>query len=165
MHPVEDERFMQRALMLAAAAAEAGEVPVGAVLVRDGLVVGEGRNQPISSCDPTAHAEIVALRSAAAACGNYRLPGTTLYVTIEPCTMCVGALIHARVARVVFGAAEPKAGALVSNLQLAEAPHWNHHLEVVGGLCAHEATDLMQSFFRRRRRAQARQAKPGDDAT
>jgi tRNA(adenine34) deaminase len=151
----DDELFMQRALMLAAAAAEAGEVPVGAVLVRHGAVLGEGYNQPIARCDPTAHAEIVALRAAAAACGNYRLPETTLYVTIEPCTMCIGALMHARVARIVFGATEPKAGALVSNLQLAQAQHWNHQLEVVGGVCAYASTELMQAFFRGRR-AQAR---------
>jgi tRNA(adenine34) deaminase len=146
-----DEHFMRRALILAAAAAEAGEVPVGAVLVQGGQVVGEGFNQPISHCDPTAHAEIVALRAAAAARGNYRLPDTTLYVTIEPCTMCVGALVHARVARVVFGAPEPKAGALVSQLQLAQAPHWNHRLEFTGGVCADAAAELMQNFFRQRR--------------
>lgn len=160
MHPFDDQVFMQRALELAGVAAQAGEVPVGAVLVREGAVVGEGYNQPISGCDPTAHAEIVALRAAATGCGNYRLPGTTLYVTIEPCTMCVGALIHARVERVVFGAPEPKAGALVSNLRLAEARHWNHHLAIEGGLCADAAMALMQQFFRERR-AQARR---GDDA-
>lgn len=142
---------MQRALALAAIGAAAGEVPVGAVLVRDGQVVGEGYNQPISGCDPTAHAEIVALRAASSHCANYRLPDTTLYVTIEPCTMCVGALIHARVARLVFGATEPKAGALVSNLRLAEAQHWNHRLEVVSGVCADAAMELMQKFFRERR--------------
>lgn len=147
----EDLVFMQRALELAAVAARAGEVPVGAVLVRDGVVVGEGYNQPISGCDPTAHAEIMALRAAAIGCGNYRLPGTTLYVTIEPCTMCVGALIHARVERVIFGAPEPKAGALVSNLHLAEAQHWNHQFAVAGGLCAEAAAELMQQFFRERR--------------
>lgn len=151
MQAGEDQVFMQRALELAAVAARAGEVPVGAVLVRDGVVVGEGYNQPISRCDPTAHAEIVALRAAAIGCGNYRLPGTTLYVTIEPCTMCVGALIHARVERVIFGAPEPKAGALVSNLHLAEAQHWNHQLAIVGGLCADVAAELMQRFFRERR--------------
>lgn len=147
----EDHVFMQRALELAAVAARAGEVPVGAVLVRDGVVVGEGYNQPISGCDPTAHAEIMALRAAAIGCGNYRLPGTTLYVTIEPCTMCVGALIHARVERVIFGAPEPKAGALVSNLHLAEAQHWNHQFVVAGGLYAEAAAELMQQFFRERR--------------
>lgn len=148
---------MRRALALAAVGAAAGEVPVGAVLVRNGIAVGEGYNKPISACDPTAHAEIVALRAAASQCGNYRLPGTTLYVTIEPCTMCVGALIHARVARLVFGATEPKAGALVSNLCLAEAQHWNHRLEIAGGLCADAATELIQKFFRERRASARRQ--------
>jgi tRNA(adenine34) deaminase len=155
MTPSEDILFMQRALALAASAAGEGEVPVGAVLVRDGLVIGEGYNQPISRCDPTAHAEIVALRAASVAEANYRLPGTTLYVTIEPCTMCVGALMHARVARVVFGAPEPKAGSLVSNLQLSQAQHWNHRIEVCGGVCGDAAAELMQNFFRGRR-AQAR---------
>lgn len=151
MSSAEDTAFMRRALDLAAAGARAGEVPVGALLVRGGIVLGEGYNQPIARCDPTAHAEIVALRAAAAACNNYRLPETTLYVTIEPCTMCVGALMHARVGRVVFGAPEPKAGSLVSNLQLSQAQHWNHRLEVCGGVCAEAAAELMQNFFRERR--------------
>lgn len=146
-----DDKFMRRALGLAELAARAGEVPVGALLVRDGIVLGEGFNQPISLCDATAHAEILALRAASLACRNYRLPDTTLYVTIEPCTMCVGALVHARVARVVFGATEPKAGALVSNLQLMQASHWNHRPAIVGGVCAAEAGELMQRFFRERR--------------
>lgn len=123
---VDDGHYMRIALELAASAAAAGEVPVGAVVVRDGQVIGRGWNRPISTCDATAHAEVVALREASLACGNYRLPGATLYVTIEPCTMCVGAMIHARIDRVVFGAPEPKAGALISQLQLTTAGHWNH---------------------------------------
>jgi tRNA(adenine34) deaminase len=154
----DDQTFMQRALALAELAAQRGEVPVGALVVRDGVVLGEAYNQPIGLKDATAHAEILALRAASQVCQNYRLPGTTLYVTIEPCTMCVGALMHARVARVVFGALEPKAGALQSRLQLAQAAHWNHQIEVTGGVCEAEAKQLMQDFFLRRREA-ARLAK------
>ena len=153
----EDLVHMRRALELAATGARAGEVPVGAVLVRNGTVLAEAYNQPIGRCDPTAHAEIVALRAAAQSCGNYRLAGATLYVTIEPCTMCVGALVHARVGRIVFGAAEPKAGALVSHLHLLQAPHWNHYPQLLGGLCASEASDLMRDFFRGRRARSASQ--------
>jgi tRNA(adenine34) deaminase len=142
---------MRIALELAAEAAAAGEVPVGAVVVRDGEVLGRGWNRPISTCDATAHAEIVALRDASGVCGNYRLPDATVYVTIEPCTMCVGAMIHARIGRVVFGAPEPKAGALVSRLQLAQAEHWNHRLMVEGNVCAAEAAELMRRFFQQRR--------------
>lgn len=157
----EDDVYMRMALDLAAQAAAAGEVPVGAVVVRDGEVLGQGWNRPISTCDATAHAEIVALREASRACGNYRLPGATLYVTIEPCTMCVGAMIHARVERVVFGAPEPKAGALVSQLNLTEANHWNHRLQVVGNVCAAEAAEIMRAFFQMRRE-QARADKAGN---
>lgn len=142
---------MARALVLAQQAADLGEVPVGAVLVSAGKVVAEAYNQPITACDATAHAEILALRQAGAELGNYRLPGATLYVTIEPCTMCVGALVHARVARVVFGATEPKAGALVSQMQLMALAHWNHRLEVTGGVQAQPAAALMQAFFKMRR--------------
>ena len=116
----EDERFMTRALALARQAANAGEVPVGAVLVRDGVVVAEGRNQPIGGCDPTAHAEIVCLRAAGAEEQNYRLPGTTLYVTLEPCAMCAGALVNARVGQLVYGADDPKAGAVTSRFELLD---------------------------------------------
>lgn len=147
----DDDCYMRMAIDLAAQAAAAGEVPVGAVLVRDGKVIGHGWNRPISTCDATAHAEIVALREASRTCGNYRLPGATLYVTIEPCTMCVGAMIHARIERVVFGAPEPKAGALVSQLNLAEANHWNHRLQVTGNVCAAEAAEIMRAFFQMRR--------------
>lgn len=146
-----DELYMQRALHLAQQAAALGEVPVGAVLVRDGAVIGEGYNRPISSNDPTAHAEVVALRDAASRTGNYRLPGVTLYVTIEPCTMCVGALVHARVARVVYGAPEPKAGVVSSNLQLLDAPHFNHRVCYEGGVLQDECSLLISEFFRARR--------------
>lgn len=142
---------MREALTLAAAAAAAGEVPVGAVVVRDGEVIGRGRNQPIAAHDPTAHAEVLALRDAAARVGNYRLPGATLYVTLEPCLMCVGALMHARVATVVYGALEPKAGAMESTQRAHEHQALNHRVTVVSGVLAAESRDLLQSFFQRRR--------------
>jgi tRNA(adenine34) deaminase len=151
MAQTDDEIFMRRALELAAEAAMAGEVPVGAVLVRDGSIIGEGWNSPISRCDPTAHAEVLALRDAALRVGNYRLPGSTLYVTIEPCTMCAGALVHARVARVVYGAAEPKAGVAASNLMLFDAPHFNHRVSFERGVLQTECSVLMSEFFRARR--------------
>lgn len=147
----QDQHWMQRALVLARQAADAGEVPVGAVLVREGQLIGEGWNQPILARDPTAHAEIVALRAAARAAGNYRLPGSTLYVTIEPCAMCAGALVHARIARLVFGAREPRAGAVASNLGLLEAPFLNHRVVWEEGDCAAESAVLLQDFFRARR--------------
>lgn len=147
----EDDHWMQRALALAKQAGEAGEVPVGAVLVRDGLLLGEGWNQPIRAHDPTAHAEIVALRAAAQATANYRLPRSTLYVTIEPCAMCAGALVHARVGRLVFGAREPRAGAVASNACLLEAPFINHRVVWEEGICAVQAASLLQAFFRARR--------------
>lgn len=146
-----DHYFMLHALGLAERAAEYGEVPVGAVLVQENQIIAEGWNQPIRTCDATAHAEIMALREGGQRQGNYRLPDTTLYVTIEPCTMCVGAIIHARVSRVVFGATEPKGGALVSQLQLLEQPHWNHRLQFEGGIEAERASALMQAFFKMRR--------------
>ncbi len=147
----EDIHWMRRALALAAEAAGAGEVPVGAVLVRGGESLGEGSNRPLSACDPTAHAEIVALRAASAAAGNYRLPGSTLFVTIEPCAMCAGALVHARVERLVFAAREPKAGVVESNLRFLEAPFLNHRVRWDEGPLGDEATALMQAFFRSRR--------------
>ncbi|WP_226703178.1 tRNA adenosine(34) deaminase TadA [Microbulbifer elongatus] len=143
--------FMQQALALAAKGAELGEVPVGALVVLDGEVIGEGFNQPISASDPSAHAEVKALRAAAAHQGNYRLPGATLYVTIEPCTMCFGTLIHARIARLVYGAAEPRAGVVVSQLQLAEKTFFNHKIEVEGGVLAEDAGALVRDFFKKRR--------------
>jgi tRNA(adenine34) deaminase len=146
-----DLKFMQRALVLADQAAEQGEVPVGAVLVLDGEIVGEGQNQVISASDPTAHAECVALRNASMALANYRLPGSTLYVTLEPCTMCVGALVHARVSRLVFAAREPRAGAVCSRAQVLEADYYNHKVDWEEGLLAEESATRLQEFFRRRR--------------
>ena len=142
---------MRRALEEAGRAREAGEVPVGAVLVIDGAIAGTGFNQPISASDPTAHAEILALRAAALRAGNYRLTGSTLYVTIEPCLMCVGAMVHARVGTVVFGAAEPKAGALVSMTRAHELPNLNHKLQIEAGVLEEECRALMQGFFQSRR--------------
>ena len=146
-----DQQWMQRALELAAAAAAADEVPVGAVLVRDEEVLGEGFNQVISTSDPTAHAENVALRQAAARLGNYRLPGSTLYVTLEPCTMCVGTLIHARVARLVFATREPRAGVVCSQASMLDQVFYNHQIIWEEGVLAEESADLLQAFFRARR--------------
>ena len=142
---------MRLALDEAASASLAGEVPVGAVVVLDGRPIGSGFNQPISSVDPTAHAEVVALRAASRAVGNYRLPGSVLYVTVEPCLMCVGAMIHARVAHVVFGAPEPKAGALMSTCRAHETPGLNHHLQVTGGVLEEDCRRMIQRFFEGRR--------------
>src|SRR5438105_187413 len=142
---------MEAALGQAALAREAGEVPIGAVVVLDGLIVGRGFNQPIRAGDPTAHAEIVALRDAAQRVGNYRLTGATLCVTIEPCLMCVGALVHARIGTLVFGATEPKSGAVVSSVRGGELPGLNHRFEVVSGVREVECRELMQAFFRDRR--------------
>lgn len=147
----DDPDYMARALTLARAAGEMGEVPVGAVLVKDGVVVGEGHNHPLGSRDPTAHAEILALRDAGQRLGNYRLPGTVLYVTLEPCCMCVGALIHARVQRVVFGAFDAKTGALGGALDLAAHGSHNHRLQVLGGVMEREAAEMLRAFFRERR--------------
>lgn len=142
---------MTRALALAAEAEAQGEVPVGAVVVIGGEVVGEGFNQPIASGDPTAHAEIVAMRQACARMKNYRLSGATLVVTVEPCLMCVGAMIHARIGTVVYGAPEPRAGALGSAIAAHETPGLNHRIAVVGGVRADECRALMQAFFKDRR--------------
>jgi tRNA(adenine34) deaminase len=149
------DEFMRAALGEADRARQAGEVPVGAVVVSDGRIVGRGFNQPISSADPTAHAEVVALRDAARAVGNYRLVGATMYVTIEPCLMCAGALVHARVATLVFGAREPKAGAVVSTLRALEHEALNHRVEVVEGVLEEECRGVVQAFFRERREAGA----------
>ncbi len=146
-----DEYWMTRALELAQQAQQRNEVPVGALIVRDGQLLGEGFNQPISSRDPSAHAEIVALRQAALTADNYRLPGATLYVTIEPCAMCAGAIVHSRIARLVYGAAEPKAGAVCSHLQLFEQPQMNHLVVWQGGVLAEQSSALVQAFFSRRR--------------
>ncbi|MEP1216204.1 MAG: tRNA adenosine(34) deaminase TadA [Marinobacter sp.] len=147
----DDEAWMSRALQLAGQAATAGEVPVGAVVVLDGKEIGAGFNAPISGCDPTAHAEIRALRDAARRVGNYRLPGATLYVTLEPCTMCVGAIVHSRVSRLVYGAAEPKAGAVESTRQTLEEEHLNWRVESVSGVLAHQCSGIISDFFARRR--------------
>ena len=146
-----DDRFMREALELAAEAARAGEVPVGAVVVKEGRVIGRGFNRPVTSSDPTAHAEIVALREAAAAEGNYRLPGCELYVTLEPCAMCVGAMVHARIARIVFGARDPKTGACGSIVDLPAMANFNHHGRFEGGVLAPECGDLLRRFFAERR--------------
>jgi tRNA(adenine34) deaminase len=146
-----DAMYMRLALEQARAAHLAEEVPVGAVVVVDGEVVGSGHNQPIGLQDPTAHAEIVAMRAAARRLENYRLTGATLYVTVEPCMMCVGAMVHARVETVVFGATEPKAGALVSTQRAHEHASLNHRLMVVGGVLEDECRELVRTFFRDRR--------------
>jgi tRNA(adenine34) deaminase len=143
--------FMREALALAREGGAAGEVPVGAVIVRDGEIIGRGRNGPISAHDPTAHAEILALREAAARVGNYRLPGCTLYVTLEPCVMCVGAFMHARIERVVYGTTEPKAGAMESTQRAHEHPALNHRVAVISGVLAAECREVLQNFFRLRR--------------
>ena len=148
---MDDESLMAAALEEAQRAREAGEVPIGAVVAIDGEIVGRGFNQPISSGDPTAHAEIVAIRDAARRVGNYRLTGATLCVTIEPCLMCVGALVHARIATLVFGAAEPKSGAVISTVRGGELPGHNHRFEVVSGVREAECRELMQAFFREKR--------------
>jgi tRNA(adenine34) deaminase len=142
---------MREALHLASTGAERGEVPVGAVVVLDGRVIGRGFNQPISSCDPTAHAEVVALREAARAIGNYRLTGATMYVTVEPCLMCVGAVVHARVGTLVYGTIEPRAGAIESRQRAYEHPSLNHRITIVAGVLAEECRRLMLEFFKERR--------------
>ena len=146
-----DDDFMREALALARQAAEAGEVPVGAVVVCEGRVVGRGANRPISGRDPTAHAEIVALREAARTLDNYRLPGCELYVTLEPCAMCVGAMVHARLARVVFGATDPKTGACGSIVDLPGLATFNHHGTFEGGVLAAESAEILRRFFAARR--------------
>lgn len=146
-----DEQWMRRALALADTAGALGEVPVGAVVVLDGAVVGEGFNAPIGEHDPTAHAEVRALRAAARAVGNYRLPGAVLYVTLEPCAMCAGAIIHARVNRVVYGAPDPKTGACGSVVDLFAEARLNHHARVEGGVLADECGERLRTFFRERR--------------
>jgi tRNA(adenine34) deaminase len=148
---VTDESFMRRALELARRAQEEGEVPVGAVVVRDEQIVGEGWNRPIAASDPTAHAEIQAMRAASTTLRNYRLLATTLYVTLEPCVMCVGAMFHARIARVVFGASDPKTGTAGSTINLFNEKRLNHHTIVEGGVLAAECGALLSAFFASRR--------------
>jgi tRNA(adenine34) deaminase len=147
----EHEDWMRRALALADRAEIEGEVPIGAVLVRDGGILGEGWNSVITLRDPTAHAEIIALRDAARVAGNYRLPGTTLYVTLEPCTMCAGALIHARVEHLVFAAREPRAGVVCSTCSLLDEARYNHRVSWQEGVLAEESSQRLQAFFRARR--------------
>lgn len=144
---------MREALLLAHEAEALGEVPVGAVVVKDGIIVGRGFNHPIAAHDPSAHAEVMALRDAARQLGNYRLPGCTLYATLEPCVMCAGAIFHARIARVVYGAPEPKTGANGSAVELFGLTNLNHHAEIAGGVLASECAELVSSFFARKRAA------------
>lgn len=151
--PEIDNHYMQRALELAREAQQEGEVPVGAVLVLDGEVIGEGYNQLISLSDPTAHAEIQALRQAATHLGNYRLPGSSLYVTIEPCSMCAGAMVHARIGRLVYGASESKAGVAASQGRFFEQAFLNHRVEVEGGVLASPCSELISEFFRAKRQS------------
>ena len=147
----QDQHFMREALALAAAGAALGEVPVGALLVQDGEVIGRGFNCPISTHDPSAHAEMVAIRDAAKAVGNYRLPGSTLYVTLEPCSMCAGLIVHARVARAVFGASEPKAGVVHSRGEFFTQGFLNHRVLVEGGVLGEECSAALSAFFKARR--------------
>jgi tRNA(adenine34) deaminase len=151
MDEAADKDFMRRALGEARAGAAEGEVPVGAIAVAEGGVVGVGRNRPIAFCDPTAHAEIIAIRDAARVLGTYRLTGVTLYVTIEPCVMCVGAMVNARIARVVYGARDEKAGAFGSVYDIGRDGRLNHRLEVCGGVLESECAELLREFFRSRR--------------
>ncbi len=146
-----DEYWMQLALDQCQSALEAGEVPVGAVLVKEGELIATGWNQPISTLDPTGHAEINCLRKAAQKLNNYRMPGCDLYVTLEPCAMCAGALVHARIRRLVFAASEPRAGAAVSQARLLETDWMNHRVEVCGGVLAEQSADILRRFFRARR--------------
>jgi tRNA(adenine34) deaminase len=162
--PGDDGVYMRAALAQAQLAWDEGEVPVGAVVVKDGVIIGRGYNQPIGRHDPTAHAEIAALRQAAEALGNYRLPGCELYVTLEPCVMCSGAMMHARISRIVYGAADPKTGACGSVLDLFAQEKLNHHATTEGGLLADECAGMLKRFFaaRRAQAAEARAAKAAD---
>ena len=148
---IDDRAAMESALAEARTAASAGEVPIGAIVVREGMVIAGGQNRVLRDCDPTAHAEIVAMRAAAEALGNYRLNGCTLYVTLEPCAMCAGAMIHARLDRLVFAAADPKAGAAGSVISVINHPRLNHQMQVEQGILADESSELLKSFFRERR--------------
>lgn len=159
-----DLLWMERAISLAAQAEALGEIPVGAVIVKGNQLLAEGFNQPISSCDPSAHAEIVALRQAGKQEKNYRLTNATLYVTLEPCTMCVGALVHARIARLVFGTVEPKSGAVISQARLLDADYFNHRVSYMGGVLAEQCQHQLSDFFARRR-AQKRQQRIAERQT
>ncbi|MEM7468114.1 MAG: tRNA adenosine(34) deaminase TadA [Pseudomonadota bacterium] len=148
---IEIEAFMLEAVALAESAAAKGEVPVGAIVVQDGEIIGRGYNQPIGTSDPSAHAEIIALRDAAKAAGNYRLPNATLVVTLEPCAMCAGAILHSRIKRLIVGAADPKTGACGSVIDLFADPRLNHHTEITMGVLAEECAGLLKNFFKVRR--------------
>jgi tRNA(adenine34) deaminase len=148
-----DEFYMRQVVGLADSAANLGEVPVGALVVLDGVIIGKGWNQPIAGHDPTAHAEIVAIRDAASTIKNYRLAGATLYVSLEPCTMCAGAIVHSRISRVVYGATEPKSGVAESNGCLFSGQHLNHQVELTGGVLAEQCSQQLSSFFQARREA------------
>ena len=148
---IDDPQAMQAALAEARLAAEAGEVPIGAVVVHEGAIIARGQNRVLRDIDPTAHAEIITLRAAATALGNYRLSGCTLYVTLEPCAMCAGAMIHARIDRLVFAAADPKAGACGSVLSVLNHPQLNHQIQLEQGIAAEESAELLRTFFRERR--------------
>jgi tRNA(adenine34) deaminase len=152
----QDEAFMREALSLAEQAWQSGEVPVGAVVVKDGEIIGRGFNSPISKHDPTAHAEVMALREAAQNIGNYRLSHCTLYVTLEPCAMCTGAIFHARIARVVYGASDPKTGVAGSTINLYAEQKLNHHATIESGILAEECGSLLSRFFRERRQNSSR---------
>ena len=151
MQPGEDAAWMELALEQAELAAAAAEVPVGALVIKNGEIIGQGHNRNLLDNDPTAHAEIVALRQAAARLGNYRLTGCTMVATIEPCSMCAGALIHARIARLVYGASDPKAGAAGSTVQVINHPSLNHRMEVTAGVLAGKCSEILQNFFRQKR--------------
>jgi tRNA(adenine34) deaminase len=153
--PGSDAAWMRLALEQARQAEKAGEVPVGALVIKDGAILGQGQNRNLRDNDPTAHAEIVALRQAAAALGNHRLAGCQVFVTIEPCAMCAGAMVHARIARLIYGATDPKAGAVFSVLQVVNHPQLNHRMEVVSGVLAEECSALLQDFFRKKRSGSA----------
>lgn len=152
---MDDAAWMQQALDLARQAAEAGEVPIGALVIRDGKIVGRGHNRNLLNRDPTAHAEIVALREAAATIGNHRLPGCEIFVTIEPCAMCAGAMVHARLKRLIYGAPDPKAGAVSSVLQVMNHPRLNHKMDVTAGVLAVQCSLMLQDFFRNKRTGSA----------
>jgi len=152
----QDARLMRLALQGAQLARRAGEVPVGALVIKDGVIIGQGYNRNLQEHDPTAHAEIVALRQAATVVGNHRLPGCEMFVTIEPCAMCAGALVHARLARLVYGASDPKAGAVTSVLQVLNHPRLNHKMEITAGVLETECSELLQDFFRQKRNTQTK---------
>jgi tRNA(adenine34) deaminase len=160
-----DELFMEEALRAAQRALEAGEVPVGAVVVCDGKIVGRGGNRNLTDCDPTAHAEIIALREAGAALGNHRLEGCELFATIEPCAMCAGALVHARLKRLIYGADDAKAGAIRSVMQVLNHPSLNHRMEVRAGVLAGRCGEMLQSFFRLRREKESSVVSPQSSRT